>query len=198
MLWHARVGRRRLYRSLRQVRLNTRPVLGGLIFSPGQSCMWFWEAFHSAREECSLPVTLALLFRDNSRLCQCYMQRILSFDSFFSYVVSELHRKNQIKSICSDSAPKKWIKLICSDVERYGVRSLLAVLWSGGYFTNRERRKKMSFFIFYFHLCLSNCTPSFSKASRQWDAEFKSRLWGCSQGPRSGRHQYYLSTGCFF
>ena len=56
-----------------------------------------------------------------------------------------------------------------------------------------NEEKKCRFFIFYFHLCLSNCTLSFSKASRQWDAEFKSRLWGCSQGPRSGRHQYYLS-----
>ena len=86
-----------------------------------------------------------------------------------------------------------WINLICSDVARYGVRSLPAVLWSGGCFTNRERRKKLAFVIFYFHLCLPNCTLSFSKASRQWDAEFKSRLWGCRQGPRSGRHQYYLS-----
>jgi len=49
---------------------------------------------------------------------------------------------------------KKLIKLICSDVARYGVRSLLAVLWSGGYFTNRERRKKwLVFFILYICAC---------------------------------------------
>ena len=36
-----------------------------------------------------------------------------------------------------------WINLICSDVARYGVRSLPAVLWSGGCFTNRGRRKKI-------------------------------------------------------
>ena len=45
MLWHARVGRRRLHRSLRQVRLHTIPVLGDLFFGPRQLFCDFGKLF---------------------------------------------------------------------------------------------------------------------------------------------------------
>ena len=115
MLWHARVGRRRLHRSLRQVRLHTIPVLGDLFFGPRQFFV-ILGSFSFCKRRIFTSCYTCLTILDNSRLCRCCLQGILSFESIFSYVSSEFNRKNQI-NLFSDSAPKNLIKLICSDVE---------------------------------------------------------------------------------
>ena len=102
MLWHARVDRRRLYRSLRQVRLHTRPILGG----SRAKLFVILGSFSFCKRRIFTSCYTCITILDNSRLCRCCLQGILSFESIFSYEASEFHSKNQFKSICSDSSPK--------------------------------------------------------------------------------------------
>ena len=108
-------------------------------------------------------VVLALLFLDNSRLCRSIL----------------------INLFCT--APKNWFVQMWRDMGWEA--SWLCYDQVATSQIGKEKKWRFSYFTFFVHVCLSNWTLSFSKASRQWDAEFKSRIRSCGQRPRSGRHQ---------